>query len=230
VTVAIGQLLDEQGLAMQISRHVTAADPATGRNFDVETRKSFRATPAHNVRSRQGERIPVNIGHHQDAEIGNVVHLEMAGRHLWAVAELDHDLDDDGTWKFSVETTSSYERGSATGTDIEITGIGIVTRTAQTNLQPIQFMPGSVETAARRVVHQHGLAGQLVRNAANVLTDRRHNRPIQVRGLLDADQQDQAQYANALQHYYRSHPLEMPQQQPGEMRISPWLGKVLSVR
>jgi hypothetical protein len=140
MTVVVGQLLDENGFAMQISQHVTPSN-VRSRSFDVETRKNFRASPARNVHARQGERIPVNIGHSPDARIGETVHLEMLGRFLWAVAELDYDLGS-GPWKFSAETTSTYPRGSSIGEDIEVTGIGVVARTAQLNLDPITLVPG----------------------------------------------------------------------------------------
>lgn len=229
MTVAIGQLLDEEGHAAQVTQHVTRST-SPGRSFDVESRWSFRATPARNVRPRQGVTIPVNIGHNKAAEVGQVVHLELTGRHLWAVCELDHDLGDDGTWKFSVETMSTYKAGSLVGEDVEVTGLGLVARSAQTNLRPVRFLPGTVTDAARRVVHQDGLVGQLVRNAADVLASRRQHRPITVANLLTPEQEDQRQYALVVEHYYRQNPAERPSEHPDGLRYSQHIGRVLSVR
>jgi len=224
---AVGQLLNEDGLAMQINKQ-TVRSNTPGRNFDVETRKSFRATPANNVRSRQGERIPVNIAHRQEAEIGSVAHLEKLGRHIWAVAELNHHLDPEAPWRFSVETTSTYERGSSVGTDVQITGIGVVAQTAMISLQPITLLEGGIRENARRLTYQDGALRDLVRNAATTLRERRGG-PIHVRGLLDADEEQQRQYALAVEHYYRHHPLEDRWEPPGQMRYSAHRGKVLRV-
>jgi hypothetical protein len=194
----------------------------------VETRTSFRATPARNVRPRQGERIEVGIGHDRQARIGRVVHLEMLGRHLWAVAECDYDLGD-GPWRFSVEATSTYQRSSSIGTDITIDGVGVVARTAQISLAPITILPGGLDHRSSWSLPQ--LEKTLVTNAAEALRDRRHGRPIQVRGLLDQDQQVAMQYAAAAAEYYRSNPLAVrPNMRPaGQIWHSAHRGRVLRV-
>jgi predicted DNA-binding transcriptional regulator AlpA len=67
----------------------------------------------------------------------------MAGRHLWAVAELHDDIDLTGQpWYFSPETTGSYD--GLTAEDIEIGGLGVVSRSAQPGLQPVRFLTGRV--------------------------------------------------------------------------------------
>ena len=192
----------------------------------METRTSHRATPARNCRSRQAEHIPIGIGHDRQARIGHVIHLEMLGRHLWAVGQLNEPVPDDVPWRFSVETTSTYERNSLVGDDIEITGLGIVTRSAQMNLAPIRLLPGDLRS--RGSWHLPKPEQTLVDNAADVLPDRRHHRPIQIRGLLDADQLEARYHAEATAEYYRQHPYD--RRPPGPIEYSRHIGRILDVR
>lgn len=224
-TVIVAQLLDELGQAAQIrTRAVPSRHP---RGFDVETRTHVHATPCRNLRSRQADRIPINVGHNKAATIGETVHLELLGRFLWAVGELDHDVDT-GPWMASVETTATYTRGSAVGTDVEVTGFGLVARTAQTNLRPVTLIRGRLSDRGSWSLPEPERT--LVEHAAEALSDRRQHRPIQVRGLLDPEQEEALFYAQAAEQFYRSHPHEIPRQPAGALRHSGHVGRVIHVR
>jgi hypothetical protein len=233
MTVAVGQLLDQLGLSLQTETWTVAATHP-GRNFDVRTRTAARAMPIENVRSRQPARIPVNADHRPDAYLGRVVHLERPdrGRHLWAVAQLQGELPaESGPLWFSVETESAWAPRSATRDDIEITGVGIVEKTAVTCTSPIRFLPGRLDSHSDRMrwqLPQH--LQTIIEHAVEVLDDRRHNRPIQVRGLMSLEQQEAAWAAAATLDYYRANPHLTPRHQPtGQIEHSQHVGKVLKV-
>lgn len=105
----------------------------------------------------------------------------------------------------------------------DLEAVAVVDRSATVCLPPIDVRDGTLDRVAGRVGYPAGAAGKLIRNAAEVLADRRHNRPIQVRGLLDPDQQEAAYYAHAAAargHYTR----------PGRVEFSRHRGEIISVR
>src|SRR5262245_61759595 len=120
MNIAIGQLLDEEGLASQLSQQVVADRQ---RGFDVRTRKRHWATRARDVRRVQSARI--NVTHeHDPVVLGQIAHLEHRGRHLWCVAELPgEEIDPEQLPElyFSVATDSRRDY-----TDVEITAVGLV--------------------------------------------------------------------------------------------------------
>lgn len=233
MTVAVGQILEELGLALQIRQDVVAANmAAAGRNFDVRSRTVPRVLPIENIRSRQGPRIPVNADHRPDVWLGHVIHLEKRGRHLWAVCQLDEIPEDIGPLYFSIETNSRWQPGSAVRHDIEITGVGLVERTATACVAPIKLLPGTLDSHTDRSRWQlTGIEKPIVDNAVQALGDRRHNRPIQVRGLTDTAAELRAYIPDGNGGYILRDELPDWRGRPaGRLRHAVHRGRVISVR
>jgi len=173
--VVVGQLLDQLGMAQRLEREVVGNWQI---GFDVRTRTHAWATPADNVRRYQANKIPLLIGHDPGAVIGAIRHLQLAGRHLWGVGEIDEDVDPErlpALW-FSAATDSQRD-----GSDVVITHVGVVEATAQCGLAPVTFLRGRlrypeerqrwrlgecerkiVERAADMVRCRHGSEGPMV--------------------------------------------------------------------
>jgi hypothetical protein len=133
VTV-IGPVVDELGQALR--RNTTCT-----RLGALETRTEFWAMPAGEVRHVQADTILVDVSHSHRA-VGEVVHLERSGRHLWAVAHVDSDaIDPDYYAYWSAEAT--FDRG--TGADAVIDWLSLTYHPAQTGLLPLQHFPGKLD-------------------------------------------------------------------------------------
>ena len=148
MTVIVGQLLDALGCAQRREAYqppsVKAGPASVGRvlpGFQVRSRSW--ATPATELRRSQPA-SHLNIDHDNGRTLGPIIWLErdLADR-CWAVCTTEHDALF-GTYYFSAETNSHRD-----GTDVVITGLGLVRRTAQTCLDPVTVLPGELDDYRR---------------------------------------------------------------------------------
>jgi hypothetical protein len=179
VNVGIAPLLDELGLARQVR---AVGSRSRGRSFDVAWH--HWATPAGGVRTVQAARIPVNLSH-TSVVVGEVLHLECAGRHLWCVAEFPCPEIDLGERElfFSAETDSDRNGG-----DVLVTGVGLVEETAQTGLSPARFLPGALrdrgkwklEPVQRSVIEHAAVAVRKRRRGDSILVTAPPPKPVRL--------------------------------------------------
>jgi hypothetical protein len=86
---------------------------------------------------------------------------------LWAVCELDEDLDDDGYY-FSAETTARRD-----GNDTILTGIALVERTASVGNRPVRVLNGRLDyPEVRRAWKLGELERRIVEQAAITVRSR----------------------------------------------------------
>jgi hypothetical protein len=137
-TTVIGQLLDSLGQAARTEQTVI---PNNEIGFDVRLEHRAWATPCDEVRRYQAARIPILEGHDYGLPLGEVRHLELRGRYLWAVGELDDDYDLEALPPLWFSAATNHHRD---GSDILIDHVGIVEATAQIGTEPIRFLPGEL--------------------------------------------------------------------------------------
>lgn len=176
-TVVIGQVLDELGLASQVEQTLV---PHRVHGFDVRTRRKAWATPCDNVRRYQPSRIPILNDHDHGSPLGEVRHLELRGRHLWAVGVIDvaFEIDQLPPLWFSPRTHSRRD-----GTDVVIEHLGVVAATAQVGTAPIRFLPGRLDRPEERRRWRLGDSAEalILERAADTARRRRdRNAPIAV--------------------------------------------------
>lgn len=173
MNVAFGPVLDQYGMG---SRRRFSTDPA---DFLRPVRRTCWATPASEVRSQQPPSIGVNVNHAR-ANVGQVVYLERSHGYLWAVAHVPDWIEPADASRFwSAEVDCQRD-----GSDIEITALGIVERSAQIGLRPITVLRGQLD--------HHGATERwtldpsqqaLLQRAADSHLDRRYGQPLIVHDL-----------------------------------------------
>jgi hypothetical protein len=129
--VLVGQLLDREGLA---------------RKVDVFGRSRGWATRPQELRRTHPASIPVNVDH-VGPSVGAVLDLERSESGVWAVAEVTRNLPmlvGRAPVFFSAETTAM--RDGCDHTDVEVVGVALVARSAQTCLSPVQVFHGDVRS------------------------------------------------------------------------------------
>jgi hypothetical protein len=129
--VVVGQLLDREGLA---------------RRIDVLGRTRAWATRPGELRRTQPLEVPVNVDH-VGAAVGRVLDLERNASGLWAVAEVTRNLPmlfGRAPLYFSAETTAV--RDGVDHTDVEVVGVALVERSAQTGLSPVEVYVGDLRS------------------------------------------------------------------------------------
>jgi hypothetical protein len=128
-SIVVGPVLDALGLAQRTYL-------VRGRDYPQVRRRSW-ATPATQLRSRQPA-SNLNLNHDHGLTLGPIVWLERdEAMRCWAVCATEHDVPADRRWFYSAETDSARD-----GSDVVLTGIGLVDATAQTGLQPVVVLPG----------------------------------------------------------------------------------------
>jgi hypothetical protein len=174
VNIAIGQLLDELGLAAQ---HRLEVVPDRTIGFDVRRRGRYWATRPADVRRTQPGGIAITEDH-SNVVLGQVVHLERrAGAGLSAVAEFDGPEVDPvrmPSLYFSVSTDSKRDFS-----DVVIKSVGLVERTAQTCTEPVRFIPGRIGQALRSA-QLSSLERTILGHAQEVLRHRSRDSSITV--------------------------------------------------
>jgi hypothetical protein len=134
VKTLVAPILDQLGLSK-------------GTNFEQgengpTLRTRTHATPAGEVRRRQPERIPVDVGHDENP-VGEVIYLErVANGALWCVA---HAAVDPAPWLHPLFWSAVSESDAATGGDVLIRGASITTSPRQLGLSPLVFLPGRLD-------------------------------------------------------------------------------------
>ena len=136
----------------------------------MQARTRCWSTPSTELRKHQPASY-LNLRHDHGLRLGPVIRLERdEGGTCWAVAVSEHDVPNDG-WYFSAETDANRD-----GTDVVITGIGLVERTAQTCLAPVNVLPGDLDDYRRPDSRRHlgHVAGQILGHAAEHHEHHRH--------------------------------------------------------
>lgn len=156
MTIIIGQVLDALGLASRLEVH-----PRPSNGWYPEVKRRCWATPATELRRHQPKSW-ANIGHDPHQTIGPVVWLQRdRGDRCWAVCVTDRDVPD-GRWFYSAETDSNPD-----GSDVILTGVALVSATAQSCLEPVTLLNGNLDDFrsdhARR--HISGPAREILKHA-----------------------------------------------------------------
>ena len=151
MSVIVGPVLDALGLAQR--RELYQPPGEWFGQFDLrfprpELRSRSWMTPATELRRHQPAST-LNFGHEPPA-IGDVAWLERdTAQRAWAVCVTDADVPD-GQWYYSAETDANRD-----GTDVVLTGLGLVRRTAQISLFPVTVLPGSLDDYHRAGKRSH---------------------------------------------------------------------------
>jgi hypothetical protein len=135
LTVIIGVALDQLGLAQR--RYLARGSALRDR---LEGRTRSWATPSTALRSYQPA-SRVNVAHDASLAFGHVAWLERDyNLRCWAVCATEHTIPPDHRLRFySVETDAKRD-----GTDVVLTGIALVDRTAQTGVGEVTILPGQL--------------------------------------------------------------------------------------
>jgi hypothetical protein len=168
--VVVGAISDQLGLAA--GWDVVEARHA-GRSFDV--RRTHWSCPADKFRSQQSPNIALEAGHF-GPRIGAIRNLELRGGKLWAIGEVDPGWDLTGQpWQLSYQLTERRDGW------FDLEAVAVVDRTASVCMPTVEVWDGTLAEASRRVVYQHGLVGQLIRNADEDARGRKRGDAIEIR-------------------------------------------------
>ena len=174
----LGQVCDADGFCVQ-----------TG----IEGR-SMSCWPAGNYRSRQADHVGVHL-HHRGPELGEVVHLEQAHRHLWAVAVVDldraHERDIDqiaGPLYFSPAVTGRWA-DPLESDDITLEELSLTDSPAGHGLQPVTILVGDIGSSTDRGRWPYQAThNPVIVNAVETVETRRrsmHRGPLHIRRTPD---------------------------------------------
>jgi hypothetical protein len=159
--VLVGQLLTRDGLS---SRSELAADCWS-------IRQRSWASPASALRKVQPSRIPLDIEHDHQAEVGQVVALYRSGSgDCWAVAtsEADRLADYDQPLYFSAQFRPRFDADN-----LVLEAVAVTEQSATVAKRPVEMFRGSLERSWERSRwNLGGLSLRLVEHAARGLRER----------------------------------------------------------
>jgi hypothetical protein len=174
--VIVGQLLTADGLS---SRPEIAAD--------WSTRQRSWASPASALGKVHPSRIPLDIEHDSDAEVGQVVSLFRSGSgDAWAVATSGAErlADYPEPIYFSAQFASRLEPDN-----LILAGVALTTASASIAKLPIEILRGQLDSRYDR--SRWGLSGirqRVVQHAVQQVRERSARRPLLVHDELPPDE------------------------------------------
>lgn len=171
----VGPVLDQLGMACQ-SRFSTEPE-----HFWQPVRHKTWVSPASEVRSVQAASVPVNFNHRSAQTVGHVIYFERSAGFLWAVAHVNDAVDPGEPCYWSAEAEHGHD-----GSDVEITGLGIVAKSAQIGLGPLTFLDGALDyrgATQRWALSLPSRQRELLERAAASNVHRRHGDALTVHDL-----------------------------------------------